>query len=209
MYTNNKQNLFDRNVSMFNFVSETIKQITRTLSQNYCLRIQKLTIMTTTDFNHIIAHQSDFLKPYAVSLTHDKEDANDLYQETMVRALVNKDKYREGTNIKAWLYTIMRNIFINTYRRNKKFTKVTSDVPEDIVMYNVDKKARNEGWGSVRMKEVKTAIENLPQVFRMSFELYYMGYKYQEIATLLDEPLGTIKSRIHFARKILTSKLAR
>lgn len=165
--------------------------------------------MTTTDFNNVLAHQSDFLKPYAVSLTHDKEDADDLYQETLVRALVNKDKYRTGTNIKAWLYTIMRNIFINTYRRNKKFTKVTSDVPEEIVMFNVDKKAKNEGWGTVRMKEVQTAIESLPETYRTSFELYYMGYKYHEIADLLNEPLGTIKSRIHFARKILTSKLDR
>lgn len=165
--------------------------------------------MTATDFDNMVVMHGDFLRPYAHSLTKDSEDAKDLFQETMVRALVNRDKYNFGTNLKAWLYTIMRNIFINNYRRNKKFTKVTSDVPEDIVMYNVNKKANNHGWSNVRLSEIRSAIEDLPTVFRLSFELYYMGYKYQEIATLLNEPLGTIKSRIHFARKILTAKLER
>ena len=82
-------------------------------------------------------------------------------------------------------------------------------MPEDIVMYNVDKKARNEGWGNVRMQEIQTQIDALPYAFRQCFELYYMGYKYQDIAEVLNEPLGTIKSRIHFARKILVTKLDR
>ncbi|MCB0700887.1 MAG: RNA polymerase sigma factor [Chitinophagales bacterium] len=165
--------------------------------------------MATTDLSKIIATQTEYLKPFAISLTRNAEDANDLYQETMLRALVNKDKYKHGTNIKAWLYTIMRNIFINTYRRNKKFSKVTSDVPEDVLLYNVDKKAKNIGWSNVRLGEIKSSIEKLPEVFRTSFELYYMGYKYQEIASMLNEPLGTVKSRIHFARKILTSTVER
>ena len=165
--------------------------------------------MATTELTNIIATQTDFLKPFAASLTRNAEDANDLYQETVLRALVNKEKYKKGTNVKAWLYTIMRNIFINTYRRNKKFTKVSSDIPEDVLMFNVDKKAFNNGWSNARMAEIKSQIDNLPDVFRTSFELYYQGFKYQEIAGMLDEPLGTVKSRIHFARKILTSKLER
>ena len=163
--------------------------------------------MATTEITKIIATETDFLKPFAVSLTRNSEDANDLYQETVLRALVNKDKYKQGTNVKAWLYTIMRNIFINTYRRNKKFTKVSGDIPEDVLMFNVDKKAKNAGWTNVRLAEIKSSIEKLPEVFRTSFELYFMGYKYQEIAGMLNEPLGTVKSRIHFARKILTSKV--
>lgn len=165
--------------------------------------------MTTTDFNNAIANQSDYLRPYAHALTHDMEDAKDLFQETMVRALMNKDKYRIGTNLKAWLYTIMRNIFINNYRKNKRFTKVTSDIPEDIMMYQASRNPGNAGWNNVRMKEIKQEMANLPDAYRQSFELYHMGYKYQDIAGILNEPLGTIKSRIHFARKILTSKLDR
>lgn len=166
--------------------------------------------MTTTDFNNAIANQSDYLLPYANSLTHNNEDAKDLFQETMMRALLNRDKYKIGTNLKAWLYTIMRNIFINNYRKNKRFTKVNTEVPEDILMYSANKGTTSvSGWNSVRMGEIKQAINNLPSAYRQSFELYQLGYKYQDIAQILSEPLGTIKSRIHFARKILVSKLDR
>lgn len=166
--------------------------------------------MTATDFNTMVVRHSDFLKPYAVSLTQNHEDAKDLFQETMMRALINKEKYEFGTNLKAWLYTIMRNIFINNYRRNKKFTKVgNGDVPSDIHMHTAGKTTYNSGWNNVRMTEIKTAIDSLPAIFRLSFELHYTGYKYQEISDLLVEPLGTIKSRIHFARKILTAQLER
>ena len=166
--------------------------------------------MTTTDFNNTIARQSDFLKPYAHSLTKDIEEAKDLFQETMVRALMNRDKYKMGTNLKAWLYTMMRNIFINNYRKNKRFTKVNSDIPEDIVMYQGNNSASiNAGWTNARMAEIQSEVEKLPNAFRQAFELHYMGYKYQDIAKILNEPLGTIKSRIHFARKILVSKIDR
>lgn len=165
--------------------------------------------MTTTDFNNAIANQSDFLKPYAQSLTQDMEDAKDLFQETMVRALMNREKYQVGTNLKAWLYTIMRNIFINNYRKNKRFGKVVGDVPEDIVMYQVNKSAANGGASNIHMREINKQVNQLPDAFRQSFELHYRGYKYQDIAQILDEPLGTVKSRIHFARKILVSKLER
>ena len=165
--------------------------------------------MIISDFHEKIAYHSDFLKPYARSLTKDFEEAQDLFQETMVRALINKDKYTIGTNLKAWLYTIMRNIFINNYRKSKPFAKVSSDVVDDMSGYTVNSNAYTSGWNNVRMQEAKQAINNLPDAFRQSFELYYIGYKYQEIAIILDEPLGTIKSRIHFARKILVSQLDR
>ncbi|MEI8279026.1 MAG: RNA polymerase sigma factor [Bacteroidota bacterium] len=165
--------------------------------------------MTSSDFDYLVANHSDYLKPFAISLTHNSEDAKDLFQETMVKALVNREKYQFGTNLKAWLYTIMRNTFINEYRRNKKFVKVQSDLPTETFIENSGKIAVNEGYGHIRMAEIKNAIEQMPQVFRLSFELYYTGYKYQEISELLHEPLGTIKSRIHFARKMLVSQLER
>ena len=165
--------------------------------------------MTATDFHNLVVLHSDFLRPYAVSLTKDHEDAKDLFQETMIRALMNREKYQFGTNLKAWLYTIMRNVFINNYRRNKKFRKADNTTPTDVYMYSVNKTAYNDGWGHLQMHEIKTAIDNLPGIFRLSFELHYTGYKYQEIADLLQEPLGTVKSRIHFARKMLMSHLER
>jgi RNA polymerase sigma-70 factor (ECF subfamily) len=165
--------------------------------------------MTATDFNMLVAGHGEFLRPFAISLTHNPEDASDLYQETMLRALINREKYQFGTNLKAWLYTIMRNIFINNYRRNKKFSKVVSDTPADVYMYSMNKVAANDGLGYLQMQEIKSAIDRLPQIFRLSFELHYTGYKYQEIADLLQEPLGTVKSRIHFARKMLVAQLER
>jgi RNA polymerase sigma factor (sigma-70 family) len=164
--------------------------------------------MTATDFNHLVVKHSDYLKPYANSLTQNQEDARDLFQETVLRALLYKEKYQFGTNLKAWLYTIMRNIFINAYRRNKKFSKVALEPGMDI-SYAACKVARNDGWTNVRLTEIRKGIDRLPKVFRLSFELHYTGYKYQEIADLLQEPLGTVKSRIHFARKMLMEQLER
>ncbi|MFT4060720.1 MAG: RNA polymerase sigma factor [Edaphocola sp.] len=165
--------------------------------------------MTAKEFNEMLIGNSDFLQPVAVSLTHDSEDAKDLIQETMYRAMANREKYQAGTNIKAWLYTIMRNIFINNYRRNKKFAKVAADVPQDYFLYQTGRVARNEGIVNNGVREIKAAINRLPDIFRLSFELHYLGYKYQEIADALQEPLGTIKSRIHFARKMLAARLTR
>lgn len=164
--------------------------------------------MTRKDFNETLALHSDFLKPYAHSLTKNTGDADDLYQETLFRALMNTDKFKPGTNLKAWLYAIMRNIFINDYRRRKQFGK-TGGVSEQMMLHNGHINLDNTGWNSVRLQEVKKAVENLPDAYRESFELYCMGFKYRDIAGILEEPLGTIKSRIHFARKILVSKLVR
>lgn len=160
-------------------------------------------------FNRILLDNRLFLEPASVALTRDEDEAKDLVQDTLYRALLYKDKYREGTNIRAWLYTIMRNIFINNYRRGKKFVKVTSDAPRDYYLFRADKVAQNGGLVNTGLRELRSAIHRLPDIFRLSFELHYLGYKYQEIADALREPLGTIKSRIHFARKMLASSVSR
>lgn len=165
--------------------------------------------MTEQTFNQILLSNRFFLEPASIALTRNEEEAKDLIQDTLYRALLYKDKYQEGTNIRAWLYTIMRNIFINSYRRRKKFTKVSSDVPQDYYLFQIDRVAQNGGLMNSGLREIKSAINRLPDIFRLSFELHYLGYKYQEIADALREPLGTIKSRIHFARKMLASKISR
>lgn len=165
--------------------------------------------MNTQEFNKLLTENAEFLKPFAYSLTKCTEDAEDLVQDTMFRALINRDKYKDGTNIRAWLYTIMRNIFINNYRKRKKFQKVSSEVPADFFLFQNNKVARNEGFFNFRLNELKQKVEDLPEIFRVSFELHFLGFKYQEIAQTLEEPLGTIKSRIHFARKMLTKQIDR
>lgn len=165
--------------------------------------------MTVLDFNNLLARHNDYLHPFAQSLTKDEDDAKDLCQETMLKALLYQDKYEMGTNLKAWLYTIMRNTFINQYRRNKRVVKVNHPLGLDVAFEEAGMAARNQGYERLRFREIQKALEEIPKAFRLSFELYYTGYKYAEIAQLLNEPLGTIKSRIHFARKALSAKLER
>jgi RNA polymerase sigma-70 factor (ECF subfamily) len=165
--------------------------------------------MSTVEFNQMLVSNTDFLKPFAFTLTRDNETAKDLLQETMYRALSNKDKYNVGTNIKAWLYTIMRNIFINNYRRKVKQNTIFDSTPNDFLINYQQATVANEAETSLKMKEIQLAIFNLPEIFKNPFLLYFEGYKYHEIAHILNEPLGTIKSRIHFARKLLKEQITR
>ncbi len=165
--------------------------------------------MTAPDFESMVVQHNQYLRPFAASLTRDADDAADLCQETLLRALLYRDKYTLGTNLKAWLYTIMRNTFINGYRRSKRMVKIAHPDGMENAFEAAGMAARNEGYNRLRVREITKALEEIPQVFRLSFELYYTGYKYAEIAELLGEPLGTIKSRIHFARKALAARLER
>jgi RNA polymerase sigma factor (sigma-70 family) len=165
--------------------------------------------MSSVEFNELLLNNTEFLKPFAVTLTRDSEVAKDLLQETMFRALANKEKYNVGTNIKAWLYTIMRNIFINNYRRKSKQTTIFDSSPNEFLLNYNQVTTTNAAEGALKMKDMQFAIHRLPEIFRNPFLLYFEGYKYHEIADLLTEPLGTIKSRIHFARKLLKVQISR
>jgi RNA polymerase sigma factor (sigma-70 family) len=165
--------------------------------------------MSAIEFNQMLVTNTEFLKPFAFTLTRDNETAKDLLQETMFRALSNKDKYYAGTNIKAWLYTIMRNIFINNYRRKVKQNTIFDSTPNDFLLNYQQATVSNDAEASLKMKEIQNAIHELPEIFKSPFILYFEGYKYHEIAHILSEPLGTIKSRIHFARKLLKEQISR
>jgi RNA polymerase sigma-70 factor (ECF subfamily) len=165
--------------------------------------------MSKTDFNEALLKNADFLKPFAINLTRDSEAANDLYQETLYKAIANHEKYNVGTNIKAWLFTIMRNIFINDYRRKAKQKTIFDSTPNDFLINQKQATVSNAAETDLRMKEILEAVHQLPDIFKIPFQLYFDGYKYQEIADALAEPLGTVKSRIHFARKLLKEKLTR
>lgn len=162
-----------------------------------------------SDFNKLLENNSEFLKPFAITLTRDNDTAQDLYQETMYRALINSDKYSVGTNIKAWLYTIMRNIFINNYRRKAKQNTIFDSTPNDLLLNHNQAVTANAAESNLKLKDIQAAIHGLPEIFRNPFLLYFDGYKYHEIADMLKEPLGTIKSRIHFARKLLKAEIER
>jgi len=165
--------------------------------------------MSTTEFSELLLKNSEPLRPFAISLTRDNEIAKDLFQETLYKALANHEKYNSGTNIKAWLFTIMRNIFINGYRRNSRFKNIQEKEIAEHTSENGSSKTENSAESLIRQKEISMAIHQLPEIFRKSFMLYVNGYKYHEIAEALNEPLGTIKSRIFFARKSLREQISK
>lgn len=165
--------------------------------------------MQEIDFTNTVTKYAYSLRPFALSLTRDMEDAHDLIQETLLRALSSQEKFAEGTNLKAWLYTIMKNIFINNYRRNKKRNTII-DTTEDMYVINSNStRVMNLGESNISMENVTNAVNLLNEEFRVPFMMHYQGFKYHEIADHLTLPIGTVKSRIHFARKELKKKLKR
>lgn len=165
--------------------------------------------MSTKEFEVFVASQADYLKPFALTLTRDTEAAKDLTQETLFRALANKEKYHVGTNIKAWMFTIMRNIFINDYRRKMRRQTIFDNSKNDFLLNHHQSAVGNLAETRMGLKDIKAALHRLPDIFKHPFQLYFEGYKYNEIADYLQEPLGTVKSRIHFARKLLKAELSR
>jgi RNA polymerase sigma factor (sigma-70 family) len=163
--------------------------------------------MSTLEFNEILLGNAEFLKPFAINLTRDNESAKDLYQNTLYKALANKEKYNAGTNIRAWLFTIMRNIFINDYRRKVKQRTLFDHTPNDYLVNQKQSTVSNAAESGIQVKEIHQHIRDLPEIFKTPFLLYFEGYRYHEIAEAMEEPLGTIKSRIHFARKLLKQKI--
>lgn len=163
--------------------------------------------VSNSDFHHLLASNADFLKPVAITLTRDPETAADLFQETIYKALANREKYNVGTNIRAWLYTIMRNVFINDYRRTVRQKQVLDSFLDEGFIHRLKATVANEAESLLEVKYIQKCIRNLPEMFRSPLTLYFDGYRYYEIARMLNEPLGTIKSRIHFARKLLKSQL--
>ncbi len=167
--------------------------------------------MSRIEFEQSVVDFTVNLRPYAINLTHDGDAANDLVQETVYRAMLNQDKFREGTNLKAWLYTIMKNIFINGYRRRAKH-KTIIDTTENLYYLNTANSVggivQNQSESNFMMDDIELAIAGLGSEYRVPFIMHYQGYKYQEIADELQLPLGTVKSRIFFARRDLKAKLS-
>ena len=164
--------------------------------------------MKIKDFSHEVTDEAKPLKGFAMKLTQNVDDADDLVQDTMLKALANRDKFQEGTNLKGWLYTIMKNIFINKYRRAVK-SKIFTDDTEGQYYINsaTSGTSRNEGEGTLIMKDIRNAIGGLSEKLRDPFMMSYTGYKYEEIASNLQLPLGTVKVRIHNARQALMKSL--
>ena len=157
--------------------------------------------------SRLVGLQSNLLN-FAYQLTSNREAAQDLLQDTTLKALDNEDKYVDNTNFKGWIFTIMRNIFINNYRQTVRQATVV-DKTEDLYHLNISQDSGlTTPEGSYAVKEISQALNSFSDEYRVPFNMYVAGYKYHEIADKLGLPLGTVKGRIFFARKRLRSELA-
>src|SRR5215510_2412753 len=122
--------------------------------------------MASLEFNNLLISNADFLRPFANNLTKDSETAKDLFQETLYKALANQEKYSVGTNVRAWLFTIMRNIFINNYRRKVKQKTILDSTPNDYLINLKQATVSNNAEINLRVKEIQSAIQQLPEIFK-------------------------------------------
>jgi len=159
--------------------------------------------MTQYEFNNSLLEMKSNLQRFAMSLTSDRDTALDLVQDTYLKAITYKDKFVDYTNLKAWVFTIMKNTFINNYRRNVKENTII-DGTQDLYYIN---QPHDKGFispeSSYSENEIEKAIDSLSDEFRIPFRMHVDGYKYKEIADELGLKIGTVKSRIFFTRQKL------
>lgn len=159
--------------------------------------------MSTLEFSQAFNGLESILFSFAMKLTRNREDAKDLMQETAMRAYRHREKFTVGTNFKSWCSTIMRNTFINQYRKKKLRRNVNE--PIESFLFAVENKnvIPNRGEMNIRMKEYITIFGEIGDIYSVPFLMFYKGYEYKEIASHLEIPIGTVKSRIFLARKKL------
>lgn len=159
--------------------------------------------MSSKKFQSKLMSLQNNLLNFAYILTSNRDDAYDLLQDTTLKALDNEDKYVDNVNFKGWVFTIMRNIFINNYRKIVRASTII-DQTEDLYHLNLPQDSGFETpEGAYAAREINEAISSFPDEYRVPFSMHIAGYKYNEIAEEMGLPLGTVKSRIFFARKRL------
>lgn len=164
-------------------------------------------VMTQVEFNSNLTTIAKALKPFAMRLTKDLDDAKDLLQDTLIKAFTHREKFEEGTNLKAWMYTIMKNTFLTNYQKMiKKNTFI--DNTENLHFINSSNYvAVNFATTNFALEDINKAMNILHEEYKTPFMMYFRGFKYFEIAEKLEIPIGTVKNRIHIARKELKDML--
>lgn len=163
--------------------------------------------MKTGTFSQNLLNIQGELFHFAYKLTANKEEANDLLQETSLKALDNEEKYMAETNFKGWMYTIMRNIFINNYRKTLR-DQTYVDQTDNLYYLNQGVDIETDSTdGNYDSKEIRRVVNALPKEYRIPFSMFVAGFKYREISEKLNLPIGTVKSRIFFTRQKLQEEL--
>lgn len=163
--------------------------------------------MNTLQFKKNLLSMQENMMNFALMLTANRDDAQDLTQDTTLKVLDNQEKFVDNVNFKGWVLTVMRNIFINNYH---KIVRTQTIVDQNVDLYNLNVATEGGAYspdGSYHLQEISKAIEGLNYDLKMPFSMYVSGYKYSEIAEKLHLPLGTVKSRIFFARQELQKTL--
>ncbi len=163
--------------------------------------------MNATHFASEFDTLSQYLRAFAYKLTGDASSADDLYQDTAFLAFKNREKFRAETNLKAWLSTIMKNAFINSFRKRKRRGEVMDNSPENFRLNSGRNSIENDGEKLVYYQDLFALVEMLNDKLKQPFLMAYQGYKYDEISQQLDLPVGTIKSRVFAARKFLKAQI--
>ena len=160
-----------------------------------------------TEFSKELVNLEGLLTRFAMKLTANRDDANDLLQDTFLKALMHRKQFEDSTNLRAWTCTIMKNTFINNYRKNMRHN-TTFDSTKDLFFLGQNKDMANvDPESAFCEKEINAAIDNLDNEYKIPFKMHHQGYKYREISDILGLKIGTVKSRIFFTRKRLAESL--
>lgn len=162
--------------------------------------------MSTLEFTNQYEKFHDLLFGFSMKITRNVEDARDLLQEATFRAFRNRERFKTGTNFRAWMATIIKNTFINKYRKDSK--RKDLELPIDQFLFALEnRKVGNEAEGNLMLTELQRMLNDLKEAYRLPFTMFYQGYHYDEIAEQMDIPIGTVKSRIFYARQQLKSAI--
>jgi len=165
--------------------------------------------MTAIEFQFKLINLHEHLMKYAYSLTADKEDAKDLVQDTILKALKYSDKFEDESNFKGWTYTILKNTFINGYRRSAWENAFREQSKAAFSNYQIRSNGYDDPESTFSALEINQNIDQLKEIFRIPLKMHINGYKYKEIADTLNLNIGTVKSRIFLSRKQLKDQLCR
>ncbi len=163
--------------------------------------------MTTTEFNHQLLSYENNLRRFAVSLTSNRDDAEDLVQETYAKAFSYRERLSDYSNLRSWMLSIMKNTFINNYHRASRRYSSADDETHNRMMNNIDDEGKTDPDSRYSECEILAAVEELDPQYRTPFKMHLKGFKYKEIAASLDLNIGTVKSRIFTARQMLMETL--
>ena len=165
--------------------------------------------MTALEFQHSIVQHTPALETFTRRFTNNYEEGQDLVQETILKALTYRDKFKPNTNLKGWLYTIMKNTFINNYRKVQR-SRTMYDDTEGLYYLNVeDSHTFSSPEKTSEYNDIWSNVADIKKEYMVPFKLHTEGYKYEEIAEELEIPIGTVKNRIFHARKEIQKRLSR